>query len=152
MAAAEAHLFQEQEGVQSEGTPAKLLVVGTQGSGKKTLVRGMLAYEDLIAGRPVAVEVAKAQQGEAMNVVLNCAPLPSILSAMHSVRHGDGVGALAVAWQVKTKYYSAALGVTVLDAEPVPQPQEVEEEGGAEGLMLVFDASSEASFEQIRQW
>lgn len=55
-----------------------------------------------------------------------------------------------VSWRISTKYYTADLGLTVLSTQAAGSGEEKVE--GAEGIIVVFDASSDASFEEIKQW
>jgi ABC-type polar amino acid transport system ATPase subunit len=75
-------------GEENVAGPSRLVVVGTSQSGKKTLVKGMMSYEDIIAGRPnEAGEVQASGKGELGQRGLH-AESPAYWSSVQQARVG----------------------------------------------------------------
>lgn len=57
---------------------------------------------------------------------------------------------LDIRWDISTKYYTASLHLHVVHTSALGEASVVE--GEAEGIILVFDATRQESFEEIKPW
>ncbi|CAM9658831.1 unnamed protein product [Scytosiphon promiscuus] len=139
-----------------------VLVVGSPGSGKRTLVQGLVTS--------LRRQQQQQQQQPGSNAVPTAAlPADGVEgSGHHQASHAEGIIAVdrqvlieragatfdVYPAQITTKYYNAEVSLwrQAQASVPVLALRSAEELGGLEGIIVVIDLRQESSFEEAVQW